>query len=55
MLHTCTCTNTDSLRKCAPNGTSMLQRFEHGNMIEIRNGIMFDFYLGLPHTSFIHL
>ena len=23
-------------------------RFEHGNAIEIRNGIMFDFYPGLP-------
>ena len=22
---------------------------EHDNAVEIRNGIMFDFYLGLPH------
>ena len=27
----------------------MLQRFERGNAIEIRNGIMFNFYPGLPH------
>ena len=30
------------------NGSTALQRFEHGNAIEMRNGIMFDFYLGLP-------
>ena len=34
----------------AINGSSALQRFEHGNMVKIRNRIMFDFYLGLPHT-----
>ena len=33
------------------NGRSALQRFERGNAIEIRNGIMFDFYLGLPHIG----
>ena len=33
----------------ALNGSSMLERFEHSNVIEIRNGIMFDFYPGLPH------
>ena len=31
------------------NGSSALQRFEHGNAFEIRNRIMFDFYPGLPH------
>ena len=31
------------------NGSTVLQRFERGNAVEIRNGIMFDFYLGLPH------
>ena len=31
-----------------PNGSSALQ-FEHGNAIEICNGIMFDFYPRLPH------
>ena len=33
----------------ALNGSSALQRFERNNAIEIRNGIMFDFYPGLPH------
>ena len=33
----------------ALNGSSALERFECGNAIEIRNGIMFDFYLGLSH------
>ena len=33
----------------ALNGSSALQRFERSNAIEIRNGIMFDFYPGLPH------
>ena len=31
------------------NGSSTLERFEGSNVIEIRNAIMFDFYLGLPH------
>ena len=30
------------------NGSSALQRFEHGNAVEVRNRIMFNFYLGLP-------
>ena len=34
----------------ALNGSSALQRFECGNMVEIRNVIMFDFYPGLTHT-----
>ena len=29
-------------------GSSTLERFEHNNASEIRNGIMFDFYPGLP-------
>ena len=33
----------------ALNGSSTLQRFERGNTVKIRNGIMFDFYPGLPH------
>ena len=33
----------------ALNGSSTQQRFERSNAIEIRNGIMFDFYPGLPH------
>ena len=31
------------------NRSSTLQCFERGNMVEIRNGMMFDFYPGLPH------
>ena len=33
----------------ALNGNTALQRFEHGNGVEICNGIIFDFYLGLLH------
>ena len=29
------------------NGNTALQYFERGNALEIRNGIMFDFYPGL--------
>ena len=36
----------------ARNGSTALQRFERGNALEIRNGIMFDFYPGLPHMHF---
>ena len=35
------------------NGSTALQRFEHGNTVEIRDGIMFDFYLGLPHVIIV--
>jgi len=31
----------------------VLQRFKRSNASEIRNGIMFDFYLGLPHMIII--
>ena len=31
-----------------PNGCSVLQHFERSNALKIHNGIMFDFYLGLP-------
>ena len=33
----------------AVNGSSTLERFERSNAIEIRNGIIFNFYPGLPH------
>ena len=33
----------------ALNGSSALQCFEHGNVVEICNGTMFDFYPRLPH------
>jgi len=32
------------------NGSFALQHFEHSNAIKIRNGVMFDFYPGLPHV-----
>ena len=32
-----------------PNRSSTLNCFERGNTVEIRIGIMFDLYLGLPH------
>ena len=32
------------------NWNFALKCFKHSNGIEIRNGIMFNFYLGLPHT-----
>ena len=31
------------------SGSSVLQRVKLGDALEIRNGIIFDFYLGLPH------
>ena len=34
----------------ALNRHSVLEHFERGNAIEIRNGIMFDFYPGLLHV-----
>ena len=37
----------------ALNGSSTLERFERSNASEIRNGIMFDFYQGLPHTLYL--
>ena len=39
----------------ALNGSSALEHFEHSNASEIRNGIMFDFYPGLPHLTIILL
>ena len=40
--------------KPALNGSSMLERFKRSNASEIHNGIMFDFYLGLPHIEYIN-
>ena len=44
-------TRSSSSRPFCPafNGSTVLQYFEHGNTVKIRNGIIFDFYLGLPH------
>ena len=33
----------------ALSGSSVLQRVELNDALEIRNGIIFDFYSGLPH------
>ena len=33
----------------ALNGSFALQRFTHGNVIKLCNGILFNFYPGLPH------
>ena len=33
------------------NGSSAIQRFEHSDAIEIRGGITFVFYTGLPHMN----
>ena len=34
----------------ALSGSSALERFKRSSAIEIRNGIMFDFYPGLLHV-----
>ena len=39
----------------ALKGSYVLQRFERGNAVKIRNDIMFDFYTELTHKIFIHL
>ena len=39
----------------ALNGSSALERFECSNAIKIRNGIMFDFYPGLPQLYLIKI
>ena len=35
------------------NGSSVLQHFECGNAVELRNRIMFNLYPGLPHLLYI--
>ena len=35
----------------ALNGSSVIRRFKCSNVIEIYNGITFDFYTGLPHIN----
>ena len=37
----------------AHNGSTALQRFESSNKFAIRNGIMFNFYPGLPHILIV--
>ena len=40
--------------RMSPTHNGSLQYFECSNAIEIRNGIMFNFYLGLPHILKIY-
>ena len=35
----------------ASNKCFVLQHFEHGNAVELCNGVMFHFYSGLPHIE----
>ena len=37
----------------APNGSLALQSVKLSNALEIRDGIIFEFYLGLPHVGLI--
>ena len=37
------------------SGSSALQYVKLGDALEIRNGIIFDFYSGLPHMAFVML
>ena len=50
--HTC-CVNVVSIDEFTQhvclNGSSTLERFKRSNVSEICNGIMFNFYPGLPH------
>ena len=41
--------NYASLLSPALNGSSEIRRFEHCDVIEIRDRIKLDFYAGLPH------
>ena len=36
----------------ALNGSSAIRRFEGSDAIEMRDGITFDFYTGLPHIYY---
>ena len=35
----------------APSGSLVLQRIKLGDALKIHDGIIFDFYLGLPHIQ----
>ena len=37
----------------ALNGSSAIRRFKGSNAIEIRDGITFNFYTGLPHVYWV--
>ena len=47
------CRISNESTKCisAPSVSSAIWYFEGSDAIEIRNGITFDFYAGLPHMS----
>ena len=45
--------NTYHVQSPTLNGSSAPERFERGNAMEIHNGIMLDFYPGLPHMTFL--
>ena len=49
--YSCTFTARTVCMSLVLNRSSVLQRFERGNAVEIHNGIMFDFYLGLPQLK----
>ena len=36
------------------NGSFVLQRFKRSNTVELCNGMMFNFYPGLPHVHTLH-
>ena len=44
------CTNAPHISPTL-NRSSALQHFERSNVVEICNGMMFDFYTGLPHMQ----
>ena len=39
----------------ALNGSSVIRHFEHSDVIEMCDGITFDFYMGLPHIRNTHV
>ena len=39
----------------ALNGSSAIRRFERSDAIKIRDGITFDFYMGLPHMYICYI
>ena len=45
--------NTYHVQSPILNGNSAPECFERGNAMEIHNGIMFNFYPGLPHMTFL--
>ena len=48
-------THLHSAFEPALNGSSEISRFQRGDAIEIRNGITFVFYPGLPHVVHVYM